>query len=143
VHDNPDQCTAVAPRWVRRCESVEQGRRHRPRHVQVVEREQDAVGNPVEAPKRSLHPRQQQAAEQQLLSEDGVEQAQGDEDSVSDPVAGHERRKRVGLGDGGEVVAGWGRKRGGDETLSGEDQQGRNQHDPESAADASGFGAAR
>jgi hypothetical protein len=51
----------------------------------MVGREQDAVGNPVEAPKHSLHPRQQHPAEQQLLSEDGVEHNQGDEDSVPDP----------------------------------------------------------
>src|SRR5215212_12216517 len=72
VHDDPDQCAAVAPRWVGLCEGVdEQGLWDHPRHMQVVEREQDAVGNPVPAPKRTLHPWQQYPAEQQLLSEDG------------------------------------------------------------------------
>src|SRR5215208_3276425 len=69
-------------RTVRRCRA---GYQDHPRLVQVVEREQEAVGNPDPAPERTLHPRQQQAAEQQLLSEDCVEHDEGDLDGVPDP----------------------------------------------------------
>src|SRR5215207_3990533 len=143
VHDDPDQGAAVTPRWVGLCQGVdEQGLRNHPRHVQVVEREQQAVGSPVPAAKCALHPRQKQAAEQKLLSEDGVEHHQDDLDSVEDPVAGEELPTRSGLEEDGEVVAGYRWERG-EETLRAEEQRGRNDDEPERAADASGCRAAR
>src|SRR5215217_3677890 len=143
VHDDPDQGAAVTPRWVSHCEGVdEQGLRDHPRHVQVVEREQQAVGSPVPAAKCALHPRQKQPAEQKLLSEDGVEHHQDDLDSVEDPVAGEELPTCSGLEEDGEVVAGYGWERG-EETLRAEEQRGRNDDEPEPAADASCCGAAR
>src|SRR5215204_3233984 len=145
VHDDPDQCAAVAPRRVRQREDIDQGRWDHPRLVQVVDREQEAVGNPVPAPKRTLHPRQQHPAEQQLFSEGSVEHEQGDDDSEPDPVARHERLTRVGCEEDVEVVAGygWDHTENRDGTLGGEEQHERNDDEPEPAADASGCGAAR
>src|SRR5215217_1190660 len=145
VHDDPDQGAAVAPRRVRQREDIDQGRWDHPRLVQVVEREQEAVGNPVEAPERTLHPRQQQPAEQQLFSEGSVEHEQGDDDSEPDPVARHELLTRVGAEEDGEVVAGygWDHTENRDGTLGGEEHHERNEDEPEPATDASGFGAAR
>src|SRR3712207_7735416 len=51
---------------VRQREDMDRGRWDQPRLVQVVDREQEAVGNPVPAPERTPHTRQQ-AAEQQLF----------------------------------------------------------------------------
>src|SRR5215208_6384904 len=145
VHDDPHQGAAVAPRRVRQREDIDQGRWDHPRLVQVVDREQEAVGNPVPAPERTLHPRQQQPAEQQLFSEGGVEHEQGDDDSEPDPVARHERLTRLGPEEDVEVVAGYGwdhtEKRDG--TLGGVEHHERNDDEPEPATDASCFGAAR
>src|SRR5215218_11100502 len=144
VHDDPDQGAAVAPRRVRQREDINQGRWDHPRLVQVVEREQDTVGDPVEAPERTLHPRQKHAAEQQLFSEGSVEHERGDDDSEPEPVARHERLTRVGPEEDVEVVAGyrWDHTENRDGTLGGEEHHERNDDEPEPAADASAFGAA-
>src|SRR5215212_2924747 len=145
VHDDPHQGAAVAPRGVRQRQDIDQGRWDQPRLVQVIDRKQEAVGNPVEAPKSTLHPRQKHPAEQQFFSEGGVEHEQGDDDSEPDPVARHERLTRVGAEEGVEVVAGygWDHTENRDGTLGGEEHHERNEHKPEPATDASCFGAAR
>src|SRR5829696_4317088 len=145
VHDDPDQGASVAPRRVGQREDIDQGRWDQPRLVQVVACKQEAVGNPVPAPERTLHPRQQHAAEQQLFSEGGVEHEQGDDDSEPDPVARHERLTRVGPEEDVEVVAGygWDHTENRDGTLGGEEQHERNDDEPEPAADVSCCRAAR
>ena len=113
--------------------------------MQVVQSEQETVSNPVEAPERTLHPRQQQPAEQKLFSEGSVEHERGDDDSEPYPVARHECLTRVGAEEDVEVVAGdgWDHTENRDGTLGSEEQHERNEDDPEPAADASGFGALR
>jgi lysyl-tRNA synthetase class 2 len=60
VHEDPDECTAVPRRGEGDREGVDQqGLRNHPRFVQVVDGEQDAVGEPVPAAERAAHPGQQ------------------------------------------------------------------------------------
>jgi hypothetical protein len=65
----------------------EQGLRDHPRHVQVVEGEEQAVDEPVRAAE-GAHPEQQQPTEQQFLAEGRVEDELDDQDGEQDPVAG-------------------------------------------------------
>src|SRR5688572_17005078 len=74
VYRDPDPSAAVALRRAGDGEHVEQRCRHRPRHVQVVAGEEKAVRDPVAAPERTVHAREEVAAEQELLADDGEDE---------------------------------------------------------------------
>src|SRR4029453_7896823 len=78
-------------------EGVEQRRRYRPGDVEVVAREEESVHDPVAASGGAVHPRQQVAAEQQLLAEHGGEDEQGKDKAVPAPCGVEERLPRVRL----------------------------------------------
>ena len=76
---------------------------HRPRHVQVVAGEEEAVRDPVAASERAVHARKEVPAEQELLAEHGVEEEHREDEAVPAQGAVQERFAGVRLDERGEV----------------------------------------
>src|SRR5688572_23654855 len=103
VYRDPDPGAAVALRRVGDGEHVEQRCRHRPRHVQVVAGEEKAVRDPVAAPERAVHAREEVAAEQELLADDGEDEHREDK-AVPAPRALEERLTGIRLDQSDELA---------------------------------------
>ena len=124
---------AVAPRRVRQGERVHQHRRHHPGHVHVVQREHHAVRHPVTATERALHPRQQEPAEEELLTDDRVEHGHHDDHREPAPAAVQHRAARVRAHEQAQVAARR-RREAGQQLLGAGQQRERHDHPPHPAA---------
>ena len=91
MHRDPDPGAPVALGRVSQEERLEQRPRHHPRHVQVVDGEEEPVDDPVAASEGAVHARKEVPAEEELLTEDRVEQEHGEEEAVPAPGAVQER----------------------------------------------------
>jgi hypothetical protein len=74
--------------------------------VQVVGGEEGAVRDPVAPSERTVHPREQEAAEEQLLAEDGVEERENDDQREPGPVPAQERVAGMGVEERAHVAVG-------------------------------------
>lgn len=142
VDDDPQPRAAVATGRQGQRHRVQQRRRDRPRQVQVVDREQDPVGQPVGPPEDATHPGQEQAAEQQLLAEHRVEEGHDDDHGEPPPVAGQELVTRGRPEELPQVAA----RRGGHvgkHLLEPDDEHSGHQHPPHTPTDPTRTRAAR
>ncbi len=141
VYRDSDPRTPVAPGRVDVRERVHDERpRHQPGHVQVVEREQDCVGDPVAAAEGVLHPRQEQPAEEKLLAEHRVEEKEREDDAEPGPVPVHEVLTRVRADPRCEIAI----LRDGERRDESADRKQRSQRDhdqPQAASDPAVAGA--
>src|SRR5205823_6628136 len=106
VDGDADPGALVSLRWVGDGEGVDGQRpRDRPREVEVVGSEEDSVREPVLALEDAVHARQEEAAEEQLLTEHGVEDEPDEDERVPAPGAVQERLARVRAEERAEVSA--------------------------------------
>src|SRR5436309_6666893 len=83
VDGDADPGAPVSLRWVGDGEGVDEQRpRDRPREVEVVAGEEEPVREPVLALEDAVHAREQEAAEEQLLTEHGVEDEPDEDERV-------------------------------------------------------------
>jgi NAD(P)-dependent dehydrogenase (short-subunit alcohol dehydrogenase family) len=136
VGGDADPGAAVALRRSGDEHHVEEGGRHDPEAVHVIRREQHTVGDPVALSERARHARKQDAAEEQLLAEHGVEHEHRDGHGEPSPRAVEERAARVGRHELTEVATECvGQLR--DRLFEGEPDDQRNEHEPDATSAAS------
>ena len=95
VNGDADPCASVALRRVGEDERIQERRRHHPWNVEVICGEQQPVDKPVAASEGAVHARKQEPAEEQLLSQDGVEHEPHQDQGVPTPGAAEEGVARV------------------------------------------------
>src|SRR4051794_8156194 len=142
VHGDADERAAVALRRVGDDERVQKPGRDHPRHVQVIDGEEHAVGEPVAAAEHAVHPGQEEPAEEQLLAQHRVEDEHHGEDRQPGPGSGQERVAHVRSEEVAEV-AGHGIRRPGYELLGRQGDDQRQDDEPEPASTAPSARSAR
>ena len=109
---------------------------------QVVAGEKHPVRDPVVAAEDPAHPRQQQAAEEELLAEHGVEGGEEDDHGEPSPGAAEEAFAGVGAEELGEAPRRWGGDPRQDEPET-EDRHEGEDPEPDAATGAAARGVAR
>ena len=112
VQDDAHPHALPPPRGIGEIDEVRQGGRDRPRDVQMVEGEQNPVGDEIAPPEDAPHSRQQKPPKEQILAQHAVEDRLHDDHCEPAPrsaeellATGFQKQGEVMVGGTGDVEA--------------------------------------